>query len=141
MMKNVEVMWWVVVVVLGWHVVCAMESASYNANTTTSTRVSEGNLEVGEGKGNVRKLFPAFFVLGDSTVDAGNNNYILTIATAKNLPFGIDFPSGPTGRFCNGKLFIDFLGMVMNIYLPLHFVEIHLTPISFLQSPPNIHAK
>ena len=122
MMKNVEVKWWVVVVVLGWHgVVCAVESTSYTTNTRTSTRVSGGNLVGGVGIGNITKSFPAFFILGDSLVDVGNNNYITTIARANILPFGIDFPSGPTGRFCNGKLLIDFVGMIVKLKSPSPF--------------------
>ena len=123
-MKSVEVIWWALVV-LGWHgVVCAMDSTSYNPNTRTrtSTRVSEGNLEGGASKVNITKPFPAFFILGDSLVDVGNNNYITTIAKANSLPFGIDFPAGPTGRFCNGKLLIDLVGMIVNINLPPHFL-------------------
>ena len=98
-----------------------MESTSYTTNTRTSTRVTEGNL-VGEVSiGNITKSFPAFFILGDSLVDVGNNNYITTIARANILPFGIDFPSGPTGRFCNGKLLIDFVGMIVKLKSPSPF--------------------
>ncbi|KAL0914107.1 hypothetical protein M5K25_017611 [Dendrobium thyrsiflorum] len=45
---------------------------------------------------------PAMFVFGDSLVDPGNNNQLLTMAKANFRPHGIDFPEGPTGRFCNG---------------------------------------
>ncbi|CAN6482709.1 unnamed protein product [Victoria cruziana] len=52
----------------------------------------------------------ALFVLGDSTVDPGNNNYLRTLARSNFEPYGIDFIDHvPTGRFCNGKLFTDFL--------------------------------
>jgi hypothetical protein len=61
----------------------------------------------------LQNAFPGFYVLGDSLVDVGNNNYIATVASAQSLPFGIDFPSGPTGRFSNGKILIDFLGIVL----------------------------
>ncbi|OVA16761.1 Lipase [Macleaya cordata] len=55
---------------------------------------------------------PRFFIFGDSLVDTGNNNYIFTKAKANVEPNGIDFaPSGgrPTGRFSNGKTFLDVL--------------------------------
>lgn len=59
----------------------------------------------------VGQQFPAMFVFGDSLVDCGNNNYISSLARANYLPYGIDFiGAGPTGRFCNGKTIIDFLG-------------------------------
>jgi hypothetical protein len=52
----------------------------------------------------------AVFIFGDSLVDVGNNNYIATIARANLPPNGIDFPQGPTGRFCNGRTVADLLG-------------------------------
>eukprot|EP00250_Pteridium_aquilinum_P021056 c25017_g2_i2 orf=43-1236(+) len=56
------------------------------------------------------------FVFGDSLVDVGNNNYLpLSLATAKNLPNGIDFPMPngrtPTGRFTNGLTIPDILAL------------------------------
>lgn len=45
----------------------------------------------------------AFFVFGDSLVDNGNNNYLITPARADLPPYGIDSPShSPSGRFSNG---------------------------------------
>lgn len=44
-----------------------------------------------------------FLVFGDSLVDNGNNNYLLTTARADSPPYGIDYPTRrPTGRFSNG---------------------------------------
>ncbi|MCO5553625.1 hypothetical protein L7F22_007150 [Adiantum nelumboides] len=70
------------------------------------------------------KPFPAYFIFGDSLVDVGNNNFITTVAKANNLPFGIDFPGGPTGRFTNGKTVTDFLCE----YLSLPFPPPYLAP-------------
>ncbi|KAI5080745.1 hypothetical protein GOP47_0003928 [Adiantum capillus-veneris] len=64
------------------------------------------------------KPFPAYFIFGDSLVDAGNNNYITTVAKANNLPFGIDFPGGPTGRFTNGKTVTDVLCDIVSLPFP-----------------------
>ncbi|KAK6276838.1 hypothetical protein POUND7_017161 [Theobroma cacao] len=51
------------------------------------------------------------FVFGSSLVDNGNNNYLqYSTAKADFLPYGIDFPNGPSGRFTNGKNVIDLLG-------------------------------
>ncbi|KAE8708213.1 GDSL esterase/lipase [Hibiscus syriacus] len=53
------------------------------------------------------------FVFGDSLVDAGNNDYIFTLAKADSPPYGIDFkPSGghPTGRFTNGRTIAEMVG-------------------------------
>lgn len=52
---------------------------------------------------------PAVFVFGDSTTDAGNNNYIANpIYSANMLPNGQDFIPA-SGRFTNGKLIVDYL--------------------------------
>lgn len=59
---------------------------------------------------------PAVIVFGDSSVDAGNNNYIPTIARSNFEPYGRDFSGGrPTGRFSNGKIPPDFLSEAFHI--------------------------
>ncbi|KAL3849022.1 hypothetical protein ACJIZ3_010904 [Penstemon smallii] len=53
---------------------------------------------------------PAIIVFGDSSVDAGNNNYFPTVARSNFEPYGRDFPGGrPTGRFSNGRIATDFI--------------------------------
>ncbi|KAG6420422.1 hypothetical protein SASPL_116949 [Salvia splendens] len=53
---------------------------------------------------------PAIVVFGDSSVDAGNNNQIPTIARSNFLPYGRDFSGGKaTGRFSNGRIATDFI--------------------------------
>lgn len=55
----------------------------------------------------------AFFVFGDSLVDSGNNNYLVTTARADSPPYGIDFPTRrPTGRFSNGLNIPDLISYV-----------------------------
>jgi hypothetical protein len=54
---------------------------------------------------------PCYFIFGDSLVDNGNNNGLATMAKANYPPYGIDFPNGPTGRFCNGRTMADFIGL------------------------------
>ena len=54
---------------------------------------------------------PAVIMFGDSIVDTGNNNDIITLAKCNFLPYGRDFRGGiPTGRFSNGKVPSDFIG-------------------------------
>uniref|UniRef100_A0ACD6AI87 Uncharacterized protein n=1 Tax=Avena sativa TaxID=4498 RepID=A0ACD6AI87_AVESA len=59
------------------------------------------------------RVVPAVFVLGDSTLDVGNNNHLPGKGVPRaNVPFyGIDFPGGPkaTGRFSNGYNVADFI--------------------------------
>jgi len=61
---------------------------------------------------------PAVFAFGDSIVDPGNNNEILTIIKANFPPYGKDFKDGkPTGRFSNGRIPTDFLGTIKMLSL------------------------
>ena len=54
---------------------------------------------------------PAVIFFGDSIVDTGNNNNLVTIAKANYPPYGQDFMGGrPTGRFSNGKVPSDLIG-------------------------------
>jgi hypothetical protein len=58
---------------------------------------------------------PALFIFGDSLVDAGNNDYLVTLSKANAPPYGVDFAfSGgkPTGRFTNGMTIADIMGNV-----------------------------
>uniref|UniRef100_A0A1D1XSV1 GDSL esterase/lipase At2g30310 n=1 Tax=Anthurium amnicola TaxID=1678845 RepID=A0A1D1XSV1_9ARAE len=60
--------------------------------------------------------FSSLLVLGDSTVDTGNNNYISTLFVGNHLPYGRDLDGGDaTGRFSNGLLVPDFLVSALGI--------------------------
>ncbi|KAL8460771.1 hypothetical protein ACS0TY_032326 [Phlomoides rotata] len=63
---------------------------------------------------------PCFFIFGDSLVDNGNNNAIQSLARANYLPYGVDFPDGPTGRFSNGKTTVDVIAELLGFddYIP-----------------------
>lgn len=56
-----------------------------------------------------RPQVPCYFIFGDSLVDNGNNNNLNSLARANYMPYGIDFPRGPTGRFSNGKTTVDVI--------------------------------
>ncbi|XP_028774732.1 GDSL esterase/lipase At1g71691 [Neltuma alba] len=61
-------------------------------------------------------LAPALFVIGDSSVDSGTNNFLGTFARANHLPYGRDFDSRqPTGRFCNGRIPVDYLALRLGL--------------------------
>ncbi|CAA0839283.1 GDSL esterase/lipase [Striga hermonthica] len=57
--------------------------------------------------------FTAMFAFGDSLTDPGNNNYLNSLAKANYVPYGVDFDEGPSGRFCNGKTAIDYIGELL----------------------------
>jgi len=82
---------------------------------------------------------PALIVFGDSTVDAGNNNFIPTVARGNFPPYGRDFDQGvATGRFSNGRLVTDFLSEAFGLpssvpaYLdPSYTIDQLATGVSF----------
>ncbi|KAM3380916.1 GDSL esterase/lipase [Capsicum galapagoense] len=66
----------------------------------------------------------ALWVFGDSLVDNGNNNFLNSVAKSNYFPYGIDFNRGrPTGRFSNGKTFVDFLGELLGLAAPPPFAD------------------
>uniref|UniRef100_A0A0E0LFT8 GDSL esterase/lipase n=1 Tax=Oryza punctata TaxID=4537 RepID=A0A0E0LFT8_ORYPU len=76
----------------------------------------------------------AVFVLGDSTLDVGNNNYLPGQDVFRaNKPYnGIDYPaSKPTGRFSNGYNLADFIAM------KLGFKKSPPAYLSLLQGPAS----
>ncbi|CAO2821456.1 unnamed protein product [Amaranthus hypochondriacus] len=56
----------------------------------------------------------ANFVFGDSLVDAGNNNYIMSLSKANYVPNGVDFGM-PTGRYTNGRTIVDIIGQQLGL--------------------------
>lgn len=66
-------------------------------------------------------LASALYVFGDNSVDVGNNNYLNTLFKSNHKPYGRDWHgySRPTGRFSNGKLFVDYLGKQVKLLLSI----------------------
>eukprot|EP01018_Ginkgo_biloba_P004752 Gb_24158 [translate_table: standard] len=83
--------------------------------------------------------FSVLIAFGDSTVDSGNNDYLLSAFKSNFPPYGRDFiDHKPTGRFCNGKLATDFVAAGLGIketippYLDPHLtIEDLITGVSF----------
>ncbi|WOG86532.1 hypothetical protein DCAR_0205743 [Daucus carota subsp. sativus] len=66
---------------------------------------------------------PCYFIFGDSLVDNGNNNNLVTEAKVNYPPYGVDFPGGEaTGRFSNGENTADIIGKLLGFtnYTPPH---------------------
>ncbi|KAL3851428.1 hypothetical protein ACJIZ3_013310 [Penstemon smallii] len=59
------------------------------------------------------KVVPCYFIFGDSLVDNGNNLYRETTEKVNYMPYGIDFPEGPTGRFTNGRTIADIIAELL----------------------------
>ncbi|KVH88061.1 Lipase, GDSL [Cynara cardunculus var. scolymus] len=66
---------------------------------------------------------PAIWVMGDSLVDSGNNNFMRSIARADYFPYGCDYYRGASGRFCNARTFSDILGDWLGIPAPPPFSD------------------
>ncbi|CAL5053335.1 unnamed protein product [Urochloa decumbens] len=63
-----------------------------------------------------RAQVEGMFVFGSSVVDNGNNNFLNGSGVrADYLPYGVDFPLGPSGRFSNGRNVIDALGELLGL--------------------------
>ena len=57
----------------------------------------------------------ALFAFGDSILDTGNNNHLRTQIKC-NVPYGRNFVGGKaTGRFGNGRVFADIIGIYDNV--------------------------
>ncbi|XP_047964955.1 GDSL esterase/lipase At5g08460-like [Salvia hispanica] len=77
-----------------------------------------------EANGDATK-YTAMYVFGDSLTDAGNNKYFIdSIAKADHLPYGIDFSGGPTGRFSNGKILVDFIAEMVGLPLLPSYADV-----------------
>jgi phospholipase/lecithinase/hemolysin len=67
-------------------------------------------------KASAAAKFTTMLVFGDSSVDTGNNNYVLTSFQANHYPYGQNYPGQvPTGRFSDGKLIPDFIASSLGI--------------------------
>ncbi|KAJ3682467.1 hypothetical protein LUZ60_015040 [Juncus effusus] len=70
-----------------------------------------------------KPLAPAVLVFGDSIVDPGNNNAIITTVKSNFAPYGQNFPKHlATGRFSNGRVPSDMLASRLKIkeYVPAY---------------------
>ncbi|KAF6144046.1 hypothetical protein GIB67_037719 [Kingdonia uniflora] len=76
----------------------------------------------------LRNNHTCILVFGDSSVDPGNNNRLLTTFKGNFEPYGKNFFNGrPTGRFCNGRLPTDFIVEAIGFTkIILGFLDPHL---------------
>ncbi|KAH8972125.1 hypothetical protein BDL97_02G178600 [Sphagnum fallax] len=92
---------------------CVQQPESYsNCNlprTTTTTK----------------SVVPAYFVFGDSLVDAGNNNYLPLAAHANFPPYGETFFRKPTGRFSDGRNVGDFIAQALRLPFASPYLKPH----------------
>ncbi|KDP21168.1 hypothetical protein JCGZ_21639 [Jatropha curcas] len=56
----------------------------------------------------VAQEVPCYFIFGDSFAVNGNDKNLNTLK-ADYLPYGVDFPGGPSGRFSDGRTMVDII--------------------------------
>lgn len=81
------------------------------------------------------ETIPALILFGDSIVDTGSNNDLVTALKCNFPPYGRDFQGGtPTGRFSNGKVPSDLVAEELGIsqYVP-PYVSPNLQPGDLLK--------
>lgn len=79
---------------------------NYIAIKTTIALVSVISVSIAHA-GNI----PAVIAFGDSILDTGNNNNLLTLIKVNFYPYGRDFVTRTaTGRFSNGRIPTDLIG-------------------------------
>ncbi|RRT47086.1 hypothetical protein B296_00053975, partial [Ensete ventricosum] len=70
-------------------------------------------------------MVPAVFAFGDSIVDPGNNDVLLTTIRCDFPPYGQDFiDHQATGRFSNGLIPTDLIGKFMYVYTYISFLPL-----------------
>ncbi|XP_012092441.1 GDSL esterase/lipase At1g29670-like [Jatropha curcas] len=57
----------------------------------------------------VAETVPCYFIFGDSFAVNGNDDNNPDTYKANYLPYGVDFPGGPNGRFSDGRTMVDII--------------------------------
>jgi len=91
-------------------------SEQCEAAATSCRHVGAGGAAAAAGRSSGGPQVEGMFVFGSSLVDNGNNNFLNGSGVrADYLPYGVDFPLGPSGRFSNGRNVIDALGELLRL--------------------------
>ena len=76
---------------------------------------------------------PAVIAFGDSIVDTGNNNHLKSVVKCNFAPYGNDFRGKvPTGRFGNGKVPADLIGIYLSLFLSLFAFAVVFFTLGFV---------
>ncbi|CAK8544042.1 unnamed protein product [Lathyrus sativus] len=85
-------------------------------------RVVRGEADV-QHDHRIQKLF----VFGDSYADTGNIEK--GFYPPWNVPYGVTFPSEPSGRFSDGRVLTDYIAKYLKVKLPVSYTKVeHLAP-------------
>lgn len=78
-----------------------------------------GTAVIGGAAGPRGCRFPAIYNFGDSNSDTGGISAAMTEIASPN---GETFFGHPSGRFCDGRLIIDFIGKMIDLMLDLFHI-------------------
>uniref|UniRef100_A0A7N0UQA2 GDSL esterase/lipase n=1 Tax=Kalanchoe fedtschenkoi TaxID=63787 RepID=A0A7N0UQA2_KALFE len=93
-------------------IICLLTIKTRSVSSTGAPQPDKATFAYEDHKGAKRSRVSAIFVFGDSTVDPGNNNFLVTEVKSNFPPYGHSFMGGrPTGRFTDGRLVTDFIGL------------------------------
>lgn len=62
-------------------------------------------------KANPHSPYEAIFNFGDSISDTGNAQFVSNLTLDSSNPYGSSYFKHPAGRFSDGRLIIDFIGI------------------------------
>ncbi|CAL4914549.1 unnamed protein product [Urochloa decumbens] len=77
--------------------------------------------------------FERLFSLGDSITDAGNLASVAPNLSVLAFPYGETFFRRPTGRFCDGRLIVDFIAEALKLPFQTPFLAGNRTAADFRQ--------
>jgi hypothetical protein len=82
--------------------------------------------------------YPAVFDFGDSNSDTGGR--VASGLESISPPYGVTFFGRPSGRFCDGRLIIDFLSKLFSLFEFCSSVALHCEVTVLLAVfPLNLH--
>lgn len=78
----------------------------------TGQRVVQGEVDIQRHHHHHKELITKLFVFGDSYADTGNIKR--GFAPSWKHPYGVTFPGKPAGRFSDGRVLTDYIGMSLS---------------------------
>lgn len=84
----------------------------------------------GDGSQRLERGKLQLFAFGDSYADTGN--LPSSFSKSWKFPYGITFPGKPSGRFSDGRVLTDYIGMIYKSNVICYLLILHLSFHIFL---------
>lgn len=75
-------------------------------------RFVQGEVDIQRRHHHHKERITKLFVFGDSYADTGNIKS--SLVPSRNEPYGVTFPGKPSGRFSDGRVLTDYIGMSLS---------------------------